>query len=123
MGKGYLEIDIDREKAARYGISVEDIQNEIEVALGGRAVTYTVEKRDRFPVRIRYARAQSRGRRSIRRLLVSPGGMATPAASMAVADAMPWAVRRWRRARRPIRPRRQRVITAPRRRTPPRASV
>src|SRR5439155_857545 len=57
MGKGYLEIDIDREKAARYGISVEDIQNEIEVALGGRVITYTVEKRDRFPVRIRYARA------------------------------------------------------------------
>src|SRR5207247_9745691 len=41
MGKGYLEIDIDREKAARYGISVEDIQNEIEVALGGRVITYT----------------------------------------------------------------------------------
>ena len=57
MGKGYLQIDIDREKAARYGITVEDIQNEIEVALGGRAVTFTVEKRDRFPVRIRYARA------------------------------------------------------------------
>ena len=34
MGKGYLQIDIDRESAARYGISVEDIQNEIEVALG-----------------------------------------------------------------------------------------
>ena len=36
MGKGYLEITIDREAAARYGIAVEDIQNEIEVALGGR---------------------------------------------------------------------------------------
>ena len=56
MGKGYLQIDIDREAAARYAITVEDIQNEIEVALAGRAVTYTVEKRDRFPVRIRYAR-------------------------------------------------------------------
>ena len=49
MGKGYLQIDINREKAARYGITVEDIQNEIEVALGGRVVTYTVEKRDRYP--------------------------------------------------------------------------
>ena len=49
MGKGYLDINIDREAAARYGISVEDIQNEIEVALAGRAVTYTVEKRERFP--------------------------------------------------------------------------
>ena len=50
-------------RAARYGISVEDIQNEIEVALAGRAVTYTVEKRDRFPVRIRYARVRARRRR------------------------------------------------------------
>ena len=76
MGKGYLQIDIDREQAARYGISVEDIQNEIEVALAGRAVTYTVEKRDRFPVRIRYARADREDEESIRRLLVSPGSMA-----------------------------------------------
>ncbi len=76
MGKGYLQIDIDREQAARYGISVEDIQNEIEVALGGRAVTYTVEKRDRFPVRIRYARAEREDEESIRRLLVSAGSMA-----------------------------------------------
>ncbi|HVC93118.1 MAG TPA: efflux RND transporter permease subunit, partial [Pirellulales bacterium] len=75
MGKGYLQIDIDRKQAARYGISVEDIQNEIEVALGGRAVTFTVEKRDRFPVRIRYVRAQREDEESIRRLLVSSGGM------------------------------------------------
>ncbi len=75
MGKGYLQIDIDRQRAARYGISVEDIQNEIEVALAGRAVTYTVENRDRFPVRIRYARSQREDEESVRRLLVSPGGM------------------------------------------------
>jgi Cu(I)/Ag(I) efflux system membrane protein CusA/SilA len=81
MGKGYLQIDINREKAARYGISVEDIQNEIEVALAGRAVTYTVEKRDRFPVRVRYARAEREDEESIRRLLVSPGGGMAAAAS------------------------------------------
>lgn len=75
MGKGYLEIEIDREAAARYAISVEDIQNEIEVALAGRAVTYTVEKRERFPVRIRYARAEREDEESIKRLLVSAGGM------------------------------------------------
>ncbi len=77
MGKGYLDIDIDREAAARYGVSVEDIQNEIEVALAGRAVTYTVEKRERFPVRIRYVRSARDDEESIRRLLISPGGMAT----------------------------------------------
>lgn len=79
MGKGYLQIDIDREKAARYGISVEDIQNEIEVALGGRVIMYTVEKRDRFPVRIRYARVHREDEASVRRLLVSPGNMPGPA--------------------------------------------
>jgi Cu/Ag efflux pump CusA len=75
MGKGYVEIEIHREQAARYGISVEDIQNEIEVALAGRTVTFTVERRDRFPVRIRYARVDRNDEESIRRLLVSSGGM------------------------------------------------
>ncbi len=79
MGKGYLQIDIDREQAARYGISIEDIQNEIEVALAGRAVTYTVEKRDRFPVRIRYDRVSREDEESIRRLLIGAGGMSTTA--------------------------------------------
>ncbi|MBL8830574.1 MAG: efflux RND transporter permease subunit [Planctomycetaceae bacterium] len=74
MGKGYLQIDVNRQAAARYGISVEDVQNEIEVALAGRAVTYTVEKRDRFPVRIRYARVHREDEESIRRLLINPGG-------------------------------------------------
>jgi copper/silver efflux system protein len=75
MGKGYLEIDIDREQAARYGLSIDDIQNEIEVALAGRTVTYTVEKRDRFPVRVRYDRVSREDEDSIRRLLISPSGM------------------------------------------------
>jgi Cu(I)/Ag(I) efflux system membrane protein CusA/SilA len=72
MGKGYIDIQIKREEAARYGISVEDVQSEIETALAGRAVTYTVEKRERFPVRIRYARVSREDEESIRRLLVSP---------------------------------------------------
>lgn len=90
MGKGYLEIEVDRVKAARYGIAVEDVQNEIEVALGGKVVTYTVEKRDRFPVRIRYARTSREDETSVRNLLIAvgvpgesaPGAMdAQPAAS------------------------------------------
>jgi Cu(I)/Ag(I) efflux system membrane protein CusA/SilA len=92
MGKGYWEIDIDRKAAARYGISVEDIQNEIEVALGGRAVTYTVENRNRFPVRIRYVRSEREDEESIRKLLIAAnnmapaGGTATTAGSMAAGD-------------------------------------
>ncbi len=75
MGKGYLEIAIDREKAARFGVSVEDVQTEIETALGGRVVTYTVESRERFPVRVRYARVQREDEEAVKRLLV-PAGMA-----------------------------------------------
>lgn len=77
MGKGYLQIDIDRKAAARFGISVENIQNEIEVAIAGRTVTYTVEKRERFPVRVRYARVNREDEESIRKLLISSKGMST----------------------------------------------
>ncbi len=61
-GKGYLEIKIDRDRAARYGVNVGDIQDVIETALGGKAITMTVEGRERFPVRVRYNRAVARGR-------------------------------------------------------------
>jgi Cu/Ag efflux pump CusA len=75
IGKGYIEVVIDRQKAARFGVSVEDVQTEIEMALGGRVVTYTVENRDRFPVRVRYARASREDEEAVKRLLI-PGGMA-----------------------------------------------
>ncbi|MSR30673.1 MAG: efflux RND transporter permease subunit [Gemmataceae bacterium] len=71
MGKGYLEIEIHREKAAQFGVSVEDAQVEIETAIGGRVVTQTVEKRERFPVRIRYSRVEREDENTVRRLLVA----------------------------------------------------
>src|SRR6266852_469176 len=77
MGKGYLEIDLDLEKAARYGVSAEDIKNTIEVALGGQAVTQTVEGRERFPVRIRYPRSEREDEETVRRLLVGSSGMSS----------------------------------------------
>jgi Cu(I)/Ag(I) efflux system membrane protein CusA/SilA len=77
-GKDYLEIQIDREKAARYGVSVADVQDTIEVALGGRLITQTVEDRNRFPVRVRYARADREDEEAVKRLLVSGGRMAAP---------------------------------------------
>ena len=78
MGKGYLEVTIDRVKAGRFGVSVEDVQTEIETALGGRVVTYTVEDRERFPVRVRYARAYRDDEDAVKRLLI-PAGKATEA--------------------------------------------
>ncbi len=74
IGKGYLEIDIDREKAARYGVSVGDIQDVVETALGGKIISMTVEGRERFPIRIRYARAFREDEQQVGNLLVSAGG-------------------------------------------------
>lgn len=81
MGKGYLEIKVDREKAARYGVRVGDVQDTIEVALGGKVITQTVEGRDRFPVRVRYARDYREDEQTVKRLLVSRGNMG-PAGGM-----------------------------------------
>lgn len=55
-GSRYVTIDIDRLKAARYGLNIEDIQEIIETAVGGMNVTQTVEGRERYPVNLRYPR-------------------------------------------------------------------
>ena len=58
VGKPYLLIDIDRNKIARYGISIEEVQTVLEVAVGGKVLTQTVEGRERYGVRVRYPREQ-----------------------------------------------------------------
>jgi Cu(I)/Ag(I) efflux system membrane protein CusA/SilA len=73
IGENYLEITIDRKKAARYGVKVEDLQSVIEVALGGKEITNTVEGRQRFPVRVRYPRDRREDEEQVRNLLVSAG--------------------------------------------------
>ncbi len=56
VGKPYLEIDIDRQAIARYGISIREVQDVLEMAVGGEALTTTVEGRERYPVRVRFMR-------------------------------------------------------------------
>ncbi|UMB52441.1 efflux RND transporter permease subunit [Lutibacter sp. A64] len=56
VGKPYLLIDINREKIARYGISIENVQEILKVAIGGMPITQTVEGRERYSVRVRYPR-------------------------------------------------------------------
>ena len=56
VGKPYLLIDIKRERLARYGISIEDVQQTLKVAIGGMQITETVEGRERYGVRVRYPR-------------------------------------------------------------------
>lgn len=70
-GKRYLEIEIDREKAARYGVNVTDINQAIETAIGGSRITTTVEGRERFPVRLRYAREYWQDIDAIKNVLVT----------------------------------------------------
>ena len=56
VGKPYLLIDIKREQLARYGISIADVQEVLQVAIGGMPITQTVEGRERYGVRVRYPR-------------------------------------------------------------------
>jgi Cu(I)/Ag(I) efflux system membrane protein CusA/SilA len=69
-GKGYLEVRVDRERAARRGVSVGDVNDLVETALGGKVVTATVEGRERRPVRVRYPRRWREDEESVRNLLV-----------------------------------------------------
>ncbi len=82
VGKGYVEIKIDRKKAARYGINVGDVQDVVEVAMGGRPLTMTVEGRERYPVRVRYARDYRDDLDALKGILVSGRGMAASSGSM-----------------------------------------
>jgi Cu(I)/Ag(I) efflux system membrane protein CusA/SilA len=91
VGKGYIEVKIDRKKAARYGITVGDIQDVVEVAMGGKPLTMTVEQRERYPVRVRYARAFRDDVDALKQILVSargPMGGAGSAKGMEPAGAM-----------------------------------
>ncbi|MCK6455307.1 MAG: efflux RND transporter permease subunit [Phycisphaerae bacterium] len=72
VGKPYLEIDIDRERMARYGVNIRDVQDVIEIALGGIRATTTVEGRERYPIRVRYPREVRDHVEAIERILV-PG--------------------------------------------------
>lgn len=70
VGKPYLEIKIDRRAIARYGIKLKQIQNLIEVAIGGKRITTTVEGRERFPVRVRYLRELRDSIESLGKILI-----------------------------------------------------
>jgi copper/silver efflux system protein len=90
VGKPYLEIDVDRERAGRYGLSVADVQATIAMAIGGMEATTTVEGRERYNIRVRYPRELRGDPDEIGRILITAGaGMASPAVRMASAQAGP----------------------------------
>ncbi|MFT5837161.1 MAG: Cu(I)/Ag(I) efflux system membrane protein CusA/SilA, partial [Candidatus Azotimanducaceae bacterium] len=84
VGKPYLEIDIDRDAIARYGIKISMVQDVLEVAIGGKPVTMTVEGRERYPVRVRYQRELRDSIESIEDILVAaPDGTQIPLKQLA----------------------------------------
>lgn len=84
VGKPYLEINFDRERIARYGLTIRDVQDVVEVAMGGRRITTTVEGRERYPVRVRYMRELRNSVETMRKILVpAKDGSHIPLAQLA----------------------------------------
>ena len=84
VGKPYLEIVIDRDAIARYGIMLSSVQEVIEVAVGGKSVTTTVEGRERYGVRVRYLRELRDTLEGLEKILVaSPKGEQVPLSQLA----------------------------------------
>lgn len=74
-GGRYIKIDIKREKAARYGLNISDVQQVITTAIGGMNVTSTVEKLERYPVNIRYPQSYRDSPEALKLLpIVTPTG-------------------------------------------------
>ena len=84
VGGNYLDIDIDRKKIARYGLTVGDVQDVIQTAIGGMNISQTVEGLERYPINLRYSRELRDDISSLRRVLVStPGGEPVPLEQLA----------------------------------------
>ncbi len=84
MGGSYLDFDIDREAAARYGITVGDVQDVIMSAIGGMNVGWTVEGLERYPINLRYPRELRDDLMALAEVLVpTPAGAQVPLGQVA----------------------------------------
>ena len=84
VGAPYLEIKLNREAMARYGMSVSDVQEILQEAVGGMTLSTSVEGRERFPMRVRYARELRDNPDDLKRLLVpSMNGVQIPLGEIA----------------------------------------
>lgn len=83
-GGYYLDFTVNREAAARYGLRVSDVNDIVETAIGGKTITTTVEKRERYPVSVRYARDFRQDLDALKRVLVpTPAGAQVPISMLA----------------------------------------
>lgn len=84
VGKPYLLLDIDRKAIARHGLTVDQVQETILTAIGGKEVTTTVEGRERYPVRLRYPRELRNRPEALAQIRVkAPGGAYIPLEELA----------------------------------------
>ncbi len=74
VGGYYLDIDINRERAARYGLLIGDVQDVIQTAIGGMNITETVEGLERYPVNLRYPRGLRDDIETLKRVLIPTSG-------------------------------------------------
>ena len=87
VGAPYLEIKLNREAMARYGMTVADIQEVLQVAVGGMALSSSVEGRERFPMRVRYARELRDNPDDLKRILIpASNGVQVPLSEIADID-------------------------------------
>jgi len=83
-GGGYIDIDVRRADAARYGLSVADVQDVVRTAIGGMNLTWTVEGLERYPVNLRYPRELRNDTEALRRVAVpTPMGHDVPLSHVA----------------------------------------
>ncbi len=84
MGGNYLDFEIDRQAIARYGLTVGDVQDVIQSAIGGMNLTTTVEGLERYPVNLRYSRELRDNLPALRAVLVpTPNGRQIPLGQLA----------------------------------------
>jgi copper/silver efflux system protein len=84
VGAPYIEIKLNREAMARYGMTINEVQEILQVAVGGMSLGNTVEGRERFPIRIRYARELRDNPEDLKRILVpSMSGVQVPLGEIA----------------------------------------
>lgn len=87
VGGYYLDFDINREEAARYGLTVGAVQDVIQSAIGGMNITETVEGLERYPVNLRYARGLRDDLETLKRVLIpTPTGVQIPLALVSDID-------------------------------------
>jgi Cu(I)/Ag(I) efflux system membrane protein CusA/SilA len=87
VGAPYLEIKLNREAMARYGMTVSGVQEILQVAIGGMTLSTSVEGRERFPLRVRYARELRDNPEDIKRILVpAMNGVQIPLGEIAEID-------------------------------------